>query len=325
MSAPTKTDLQDEIARQEQELANLRAALAEEQAARRRAEVQRDRFFSLSAEMLCVTDLDGHLLEASPAFEKTLGQPRQRLLKQPFMNFIHPEDKALARTEMQNLGAGLPAVGLDLRWRTSDGAYKWLAWTAVPAPDEGLVYAIARDTSERRRLEEELTEERHLLYALIDSLPERIYVKDAEGHYLLSNLAHRRFLNLPSPEAVQGKTVFDFFPKSLAAKYYVDDQLVILEGQTLVNREEPIAGNDGAIRWTSTTKVLLRDRRGRVAGLICSSRDITDKERLQTLEHARENVPPADEDGVEEAPKPVPAPGANAPSSDAPPDAPHMA
>jgi PAS domain S-box-containing protein len=301
MSAPTKIDLQDEITRQEQEIESLRAALKEEAAARRRAEVQRDRFFSLSAEMLCVTDLDGHLIEASPAFEKTLGQSRQRLLKQPFMNFIHPEDKAHARTEMQNLAAGLPAVGLDLRWRTADGGYKWLAWTAVPAPEEGLVYAIARDTSERRRLEEELSEERHLLYALIDSLPERIYVKDAEGHYLLSNLAHRRFLDLPSPEAVQGKTVFDFFPKSLAAKYYVDDQLVILEGQTLVNREEPIAGQDGELRWTSTTKVLLRDRRGRVAGLICSSRDITDKERLQELKNARNGANSSDETEAAEA------------------------
>jgi PAS domain S-box-containing protein len=171
MTASTKSDLsedalQEEIVRQQQEIADLQAALQDEVHLRRRAEIERDCFFSLSVEVFCVIGMDGRIVEISPACERMLGCSRQRLLKQPLVSFIHPEDRSHIATEMHNLAAGLPTVGIDLRWRCGDRDYLWFAWSAVAAVEEGLVYAVVRDTSERRLMEEALAEERHLLHAL---------------------------------------------------------------------------------------------------------------------------------------------------------------
>jgi PAS domain S-box-containing protein len=120
-----------------------------------------------------------------------------------------------------------------------------------------------------------------LLRSLIDNLPDFVYVKDAQSRYVLDNLAHRRLLAAGSPEAVRGKTVFDFYEKDLAARYYADDQAVITSGQPLVNRVEPDVSPAGVMSWHATSKMPLRDGQGNVVGLVGIGRDITEQKRAE--------------------------------------------
>ena len=76
-----------------------------------------------------------------------------------------------------------------------------------------------------------LATEHNLLYTLINSLPDRIYVKDTESRFLLNNFAHIRSLGAKSQEEVRGKTDFDFRPPEFATRYLVDDQNVIQSGK----------------------------------------------------------------------------------------------
>ena len=85
----------------------------------------------------------------------------------------------------------------------------------------------------------------NLLRTLIDSLPEQVYVKDAEGRYVLNNLAHVRALGAASPEEVTGKSDFDFYPKELAERYHADEQEAIRSGRALINSEEPSQDEEG--------------------------------------------------------------------------------
>ena len=137
-------------------------------------------------------------------------------------------------------------------------------------------YAMERVAAERA-----LEEERNLLRNVIDNLLDSIYVKDTSGHYLLDNIAHRRTLSADAPEQVVGKSVFDFFPDAVAAKFQEDDATVCRTGQPIVNREEVVVSNASSIRWMSTTKVPLRNRQGETVGVIGIGRDITERKAAE--------------------------------------------
>src|SRR6202158_1442222 len=105
--------------------------------------------------MLAIVGLDGYFKRINPAFERTLGYSRERLLEQPLFDFIHPEDVERTRAALESLSRGHQLVQFENRYIRSDGSLSRLEWNVRPAPQEGVVYAAARDVTERRRAEEE--------------------------------------------------------------------------------------------------------------------------------------------------------------------------
>jgi PAS domain S-box-containing protein len=123
--------------------------------------------------------------------------------------------------------------------------------------------------------------EQGLVQILAQSMPDLIYVKDAECRYVYNNASHLRHLGAASPDEVRGKTVLDVYPAGLAETFYRDERAVIESGRALVDREELTTDNRGRQFWVSTTKVPLRDERGLTVGLAGISRDITDRKRAE--------------------------------------------
>ena len=138
-----------------------------------------------------------------------------------------------------------------------------------------------RDITERKRIEEALANERNVLRTLIDSLPDNIFIKDAESRFMISNLAHVHHLRAKTLDEIVGKTDFDIYPRELAASYFADERAVIQSGQPLVNREERTIDPEGKTRWLLTTKVPLRDDDDNVVGIVGVNRDITERKRLE--------------------------------------------
>jgi PAS domain S-box-containing protein len=124
----------------------------------RRAEEELHRIFALSPDLLCVAGSDGYFKRVNPAFENILGYSSRELLAEPFIEFIHPEDRAATIEEVAKLSTGLPANHFENRFLRNDGSYVWLAWKAVPVVEEGLIYAAARDITESKQLHEALLE-----------------------------------------------------------------------------------------------------------------------------------------------------------------------
>src|SRR5262249_31946723 len=139
---------------------------------------------------------------------------------------------------------------------------------------------------DRKLGEQRLDEERRLLRTLMDNLPEVIYFKDAEGRYLVDNVAHRRVLGAQTEKEVLGKTVFDFFPREQAERYHTADSAVQAAGVPVQDREEVI-DHEGHKRYHASTKVPLRDASGQCTGLVAISRDVT-AHRLAEQALARE-------------------------------------
>ena len=109
-------------------------------------------FFALSLDLLSVSGRDGYFQRVNPAFIRTFGYTEAELLDQPFISFVHHDDRSATLHELEKLSKGQPIHGFEHRFRCRDGTFRWLSWTAVATP-EALVFAAARDVTERKRLE----------------------------------------------------------------------------------------------------------------------------------------------------------------------------
>jgi PAS domain S-box-containing protein len=138
---------------------------------------------------------------------------------------------------------------------------------------------ILRDIAARRRAEEALAAEHHLLGSVMDAIPEHVFVKDTAGRYVTDNTAHRAFLGMDAESSVEGLTVFDFFPREIGEMYEATDNRVLETAEPLLDLQEPSVDREGRLRWLSTTKVPLRDIDGRLIGLVGVSTDISQRKR----------------------------------------------
>ena len=119
-------------------------------------ELSTDRFFSLSLDMLCAAGFDGYFTALNPAWTKTLGWSIEELKDRPFMDFVHPDDRAATIKETLRLQSGADTAAFENRYRHKDGSYRWLLWSATASQEERLYYAVARDITRYHMVEEEL-------------------------------------------------------------------------------------------------------------------------------------------------------------------------
>ena len=148
---------------------------------------------------------------------------------------------------------------------------------------------LQSEIDDRLLAEETLSEERRMLRALIDNVPDFMYVKDARSCFVVANASLAKSMGVTSPADLLGKTDFDFYPKRLANQYYEDEQNVMREKKALIEREEESLDGDGNRIALLTTKVPLVDKNAQVIGIAGVGRDITERQRVEReMQRAKE-------------------------------------
>jgi diguanylate cyclase (GGDEF)-like protein/PAS domain S-box-containing protein len=122
----------------------------------RAVESERARHFELSQDMACVAGFDGYFKRVNPAFERILGYSEEDLLGRPFLDFVHPDDRGGTEEEAAAIAEGGGTVQFRNRYLAKDGSVRWIEWTSQPVFEEETIYAVARDVTDRKALEEEL-------------------------------------------------------------------------------------------------------------------------------------------------------------------------
>ena len=135
------------------------AGIAEDITAQKQAELERDRFFNLSLDLLFIANHRGQLKRTNPVWAKILGYQPHELLDQSLRTFVHPDDRALVLTSMQSLRRGQDVNGVEVRLCHKDGSEIWTAWNIVAFPQENMIYGTGRDITKRKATEEQLVYE----------------------------------------------------------------------------------------------------------------------------------------------------------------------
>jgi diguanylate cyclase (GGDEF)-like protein/PAS domain S-box-containing protein len=121
-------------------------------------ERQHTRWFEVARDLSCTSGFDGYFKRVNPAWERVLGFSSQELMSRPFVDFVHPLDRERTVARYARLVDEKEAGTMSFvnRYLTKDGSFRWLEWTSQAVPDEQLVFASARDITQRKELEEEL-------------------------------------------------------------------------------------------------------------------------------------------------------------------------
>ena len=131
-------------------------AISSDVTEQRRAHADRDRFFSLSLDMLIVVTPSGCLKRVNPAFAQALGRDVAELHSKPFIDFVHPDDQARTVEAVEVVRSGTPNTDFENRYRRKDGEFRVFSWRATVDPITDDVYAVARDVTDHRATEAQL-------------------------------------------------------------------------------------------------------------------------------------------------------------------------
>jgi PAS domain S-box-containing protein len=137
-------------------VAALGGALGLNAARRARAQRELDRIFTMSQDLIAVADFNGRFTRVNPAGEAILGYTEEELLARPYADLVHPADRDSTTTEADAVARGQPTGSFQNRYVRKDGSVRALDWTATPDVENRLVYAVARDVTERRHAEAEV-------------------------------------------------------------------------------------------------------------------------------------------------------------------------
>jgi diguanylate cyclase (GGDEF)-like protein/PAS domain S-box-containing protein len=242
---------------------------------------------------------DDRILRVNARLAEMLGYTESELLDMTTVDLRHPDghSRNRRRNRSRALSGEIDSYSSERLFKRKDGSPLWVHRTVSLARDVSgkplYFIRIIMDVGQRKQAEEVVARERALLRTIIDSLPDYIYVKDTAGRFQLGNEAWLKARGRTSEE-VLGKSVYELFANDLAASLAAEDQAIIDSGKPLVDAEQRVVvrARDGTLgdeRWSSKTKVPMRDAAGNVSGIIGISRDITENRlsaRRREMEHA---------------------------------------
>ncbi|MES2573558.1 MAG: PAS domain S-box protein [Bacteroidota bacterium] len=114
-----------------------------------------DNFFNISADLICIAGFDGYFKRINPAVSKLLGYSDEELYASPLHTFIYPPDLKITLETREQVYNNKPLLNFENRYLTKSGEIVWLSWTSMPVKEEKLVYAIAKNITHKKRIEEE--------------------------------------------------------------------------------------------------------------------------------------------------------------------------
>ncbi len=248
------------------------AALQRSEAALRDKTDELERYFMSSLDLLCIADTEGRFVRVNPQWTPVLGYQPGELAGQRFLDFVHPDDQAQTRAAMDELAAGQPVLDFVNRYRHANGAWHWIEWRSQRGGQ--LVFAAARDVTRSRQTAQALAEREGQLRALVQTIPDLVWLKNPDGAYLFCNPRFERLFGATEAEIV-GRTDYDFVSKTLADFFRAHDKAAELADCPVVNEEWLNFASDGYRGLFETTKTPMRTADGALIGILGIAHDIT--------------------------------------------------
>lgn len=253
-----------------------------------------DRFFSVSLDLMAIADTDGYFHKLNVQWEKLLGYSLRELEKARFLDYVHPDDVESTLGAVAELRAQNEVVNFVNRYKCKDGTYRWLEWRSFP--QGRMIYAAARDITERKKIEDALFQEKYKAQKYLDTAGVMVVIIGRDKRVSLINHRGCEILRC-TPQDVIGKNWFEHFvPLRIRGEVNEVFDKIMSGGQELMEHfENPVITLAGQERWISWHNTVLMDSAGNVSEILSSGEDITERRKtelqLRQLSRAIEQSP----------------------------------
>lgn len=248
-------------------LSDVTGEMAARDALRRTSE-ELERFFSVSLDLLCIADTAGHFRRLNRQWEETLGYQLAELEGEKFLDLVHPDDVEATTAAVSHLAHGREVVNFTNRYRHKNGSYRWIEWRSAPA--DGLIYAAARDVTQRRHYEDQLSNSELKFRSLFEQSLDAITINEPDGTIIDVNRAWADMLGYSIDEAKQ-LSAYDVYAEPTQR----DSFLATMERAGFVSDVVRFRKKDGTIIDCQRTVVGRRDASGNLVAFQGVYRNIT--------------------------------------------------
>jgi len=233
-----------------------------------------DRFLALSGNLACIVDFRWRFIVLNSSWERTLGYSREELLSRRCIDFVHPDDWERTLTETAPLTRESTSVSFNNRFRCKDGSHRWLQWNCSSDLSRRQIYAIGRDVTALKGLQEA----NQMLNSLITASPQAIIAVDRHRNVRLWNEAAARIFGWTAEEVLGKKVPFVSEDKRQESDLFNERAL---RGESFVNHELRRTRRDGRSVDLLVSTSSTYDDKGNRDGYVSVAADITEYKALE--------------------------------------------
>ncbi len=241
-------------------------------------EEQLERYFTSSLDLLCISDTEGRVVRLNPQWETVLGYSVDELTGRSLLELLHHDDREATREALSRVAQQQELQSFENRYRCKNGEYRRLEWRARPVAN--LVYAVARDITERKRAEHQLRTSEEFQKALIESSPLPVIGLDTQRCVTTWNAAAEEVFGWRAEEVI-GRSL-PYYPADGAHDEYAPVLDSLINGTRVAGREVVRKTKSGELRDVRLWLSPIRDSNGVILGSVGTVQDITDELRRRS-------------------------------------------
>lgn len=244
-----------------------------------------ERIFNLSLDMIGVGNLAGYFTEINFSFGRILGYTDKEFLAVPFIEFVHHEDIEETEKALAAAANGEKEIYIENRYKCKDGSYKWIDWKVLSLIQEDRFYAIGRDVTKRKNVENLLLKNKAELQAIVENSPTGITISDVEGHILRTNPAHQKIFGYSQAE-LETMAFSDFtHPDDIGKHSELFKKLLV--GEILqLNMTKRFIHKDGHTIWAYVKLSLVLNEKMNPLFVIGMVEDISERKKEEMVKEA---------------------------------------
>ena len=227
--------------------------------------------------------LDGKVMDCNEAAPRQLGLTREEIMGKNITDFIVPEDKQNSKVECAAKAHETGKALTQVRALRKDSSVFFAEVSITAFYDKNkkpvAFLGVARDITERKKIEDAFRKNQEELQTILDSSQGWIFYKDCENRFVRVNKAFAEVMGLHR-EQLEGRSIFELYPKEQAESFWRDDKQVIASGKPKIGIIETMLSKKG-FYWVQTDKIPYYDIQGKIIGVIGFSVDITEQKEMQ--------------------------------------------
>ncbi|WP_303850124.1 PAS domain S-box protein [Seleniivibrio woodruffii] len=185
-----------------------------------RTKAERDRIFEHSRDIICIADFSGHFRYVNRAFEDLIGIPAERITGRKFLDVFSRDEAGRASSFISRLAGGADITDYESRHVSAGKEPVWLSWYATADRDNMLIYAIARNITDRKKYEDALKQSK-----------EKAEKADMAKSEFLANMSHE--IRTPLNAVIGFSELLEARVKDVKAKSYIKS--IKTSGRALLN------------------------------------------------------------------------------------------